>query len=63
MGAVLALGAAVAVAGFVSGVLLFGLSLGVCFLIWIVGALMVNRWKYPSSDAHSGPGPQTNPEN
>lgn len=46
MAIVLLAGLAVAVLGFLTGTVGFGLSLALCFLIWIVGALIVNRRKF-----------------
>ena len=47
MGVVLLAGFAVAFAGFLTGAVGFGLSLALCFLIWIGGAFRVNRKARP----------------
>ena len=47
MAIVLVAGLAVAVAGFYTGATGFGFSLVACFLIWILGALAVNRFIAP----------------
>ena len=54
MGYVLIGGLAVAVAGFYTGALGFGLSLALCFLIWIGGALWVNRRAAPHLPVRGG---------
>lgn len=59
MGVVLLAGFAVAVAGFLTGTVGFGLSLALCFLIWIGGALWVNRDSEPRQPVRAAASSQT----
>lgn len=54
MGLVLVAGFAIATAGFFTGAIGFGLSLAVCFAVWIGGAFWVNRRAAPHLPVRGG---------